>query len=229
MNHPSNTCEFWLEKSCAAAVLSDPELELLSGKVERVSYEKGEILFREGALNSHIFYLRSGLVKMHMKVSDQRNFILNIAKSPCFLGLPTIFGDKVNQYSATALTQCGVCIIDILTFKHMIHHNGAFAYEIIADISRDDLHIFRRYVQLTHKQTPGRLAGVLLFFADEVYNSLQFDLPLARNEVAELLGLSREIVTRALSQFHEDGLIGLDRKQVTILDHDMLKEIYRSG
>ena len=229
MDHSISTCEFCLEKSCAAAVLSHPELDWLSDKVERVKYEKGEILFRESALNSHIFYLRTGLVKLHMKVSDQRDFILNISNPPCFLGLPTIFGDRVNQYSATALTTCGVCIIDITSFKDLIHKNGAFAYEIIADISRDDLHTFRRYVQLTHKQTPGRLAGVLLFFSDEVFKSLRFELPLARQELAELLGLSREIVTRTLSQFKEDGLIDIDKKQIEILKYAMLSDIYRAG
>lgn len=224
-----STCEFCQEKSCAVAVLSHPELEWLSGKVERMRYEKGENLFRESALNSHIFYLKTGLVKLHMKVSDQRDFILSIAKPPCFLGLPTIFGDRVNQYSATALTACSLCIIDVSTFKHLIFHNGAFAYEIIADISRDDLNTFRRYVQLTHKQTPGRLAGVLLFFSEEVFKSLQFELPLDRNELSELLGLSREIVTRVLMQFRADGLISLDKKQISILDPEMLREVYRAG
>jgi len=229
MAHTTATCEFCREKSCAVAVLSHPELDRLGGKVERVSYDKGESLFHEGALNSHIFYLRQGLVKMHMKVSEQRDFILNIATAPCFLGLPTIFGDKINQYSATALNPCGVCIIDISTFKDLILRNGAFAYEIIADISREELHNFRRYVQLTHKQTPGRLAGVLLFFADEVFHSLSFELPLARQELSELLGLSREIVTRALTQFRDGGLIDLDKKQVTILNYEMLKNVFRAG
>ncbi|MBK7407054.1 MAG: Crp/Fnr family transcriptional regulator [Saprospirales bacterium] len=160
---------------------------------------------------------------------EHKEFIWKIAIAPCFLGLPTIFGDRVNRYSATALESSQICMIDLATFNHLILHNGAFGHEIIIDISKDDLNTFRRYVQLIHKQTPGRLAGVLLFFANMVYKNTCFELPLARSELAEVLGLSREVVTRTLMQFKEDGMIDLDKKQVTILKPKVLLEIYRAG
>lgn len=229
MESKVSTCEFCQEKSCAVAVLSNSEQAWMSGTVQRVAYEKGETLFREGALNSHIFYMKKGLVKLHMKVTAERDFILKIATPPSFLGLPTIFGDRVNQFSATALEYTQVCMIDISTFNHLILHNGAFAYEIIADICKEELQTFRRHVELQHKQTPGRLAGVLLFFAKEVYRSPSFELPLDRSELAELLGLSREIVTRTLMQFREDGMIDLDKKHITILQSGQLEAIEQAG
>jgi CRP/FNR family transcriptional regulator len=222
-------CHDCQEKSCAVAVLNDQELEWMSGKVHRILYQKGESLFREGALNGHIFYLKKGLVKLHMKVTDQKDFIFKIAVPPCFLGLSTIYGDRINRYSATALEDAQVCMIDISTFNHLIHHNGEFAYEIISYISKDDLDTYRRHVRLIHKQTPGRLADLLLFFANEVYHAQEYELPLDRSELAEILGLSREIVTRTLMQFKEDGLIDIDKKVVAILDPDMLEEIHRAG
>lgn len=224
-----STCEFCQEKSCAVAVLSNAEQSWMSGTVHRVSFEKGETLFREGVLNSHIFYMKKGLAKLHMRVTDEKEFILKIAVPPCFLGLPTIFGDRINQYSVTAIEPTQVCMIDIATFSHLIRTNGAFAFEIIADICKDDLRTFRRHVMLQHKQTPGRLAGVLLFFANEVYHSPHFELPLDRSELAELLGLSREIVTRTLMQFREDGMIDLDKKSITLLHPEQLEAIEEAG
>ena len=229
MDTKISTCNACPEKSCAVAVLSEQELEWMSGRVQRVVYEKGDNLFHEGALNSHIFYLKKGLVKLHMKVTEQKDFILKIATPPSFLGLSTIFGDRVNRYSASALVPSQVCMIDVSTFNHLILHNGAFSYEIIADICKDDLSTYRRYVQLLHKQTPGRLAGVLLFFSNEVYQNATFELPLDRHELAELMGLSREIVTRTLMQFREGGLIEIDKKQISILKPGVLLDIYRAG
>jgi CRP-like cAMP-binding protein len=229
METKPSVCEFCKEKSCAVATLSNDEQAWMSGTVQRVKFERGETLFREGVLNSHIFYMKKGLVKLHMKVTEDRDFILKIATPPSFLGLPTIFGDRVNQFSATALETTEVCMIDISTFKHLILNNGNFAYEIIADICREELHTFRRHIELQHKQTPGRLAGVLLFFANDVYFSPSFELPLDRSELAELLGLSREIVTRTLMQFREDGMIEIDKKRITILQADQLKAIEQAG
>jgi CRP-like cAMP-binding protein len=229
MDAKVKTCKFCEEKSCAVARLNNTELDLLSENIQHMEFDKGETLFREGALNAHIFYLKQGLVKLHMKVTDERDFILKISLPPCYLGLATIFGDRVNRYSATALEPSRVCIIDINTFNSLIHSNGDFAAEIIADICRDELSNFERYVRLSHKQTPGRLAGSLLFFSDRVYKNLRFELPIDRSELAEMLGLSREIVSRTLTQFHQDGLVDIDKKHVAILDRDMLQEIFEAG
>ncbi|MCB9283559.1 MAG: Crp/Fnr family transcriptional regulator [Lewinellaceae bacterium] len=229
MENKSSRCIDCPDKSCAVAVLNEKELEWMSGKVQRVVYEKGENLFHEGTLNGHIFYLKRGLVKLHMKVTEQKDFILKVATAPCFLGLSTIFGDRINRYSATALEPSRVCMIDVATFNHLILHNGPFAYEILADICKDDLSTYRRYVQLIHKQTPGRLAGVLLFFSKKVYKSDHYELPLDRSELAEFMGLSREIVTRTLMQFREDGLIDIDKKHISILKPMVLMDIYRAG
>ena len=62
-------------KSCAVAVLSDPELEVLSGNIAEVSFRKGATLFHEGALNAHVFYLQRGLIKIHKRASDEREHI----------------------------------------------------------------------------------------------------------------------------------------------------------
>lgn len=217
------------QKSCAMAVLKDSEVETLRGNVVEVAFEKGENLFRENALNAHVFYLKKGLVKIHVKVADNWDFIQKIVSAPSYLGLATVFGDRVNQYSATAIEPTSACCIDIEAFKGLIFKNSKFAYEIIADISKDELCSFRRYVNLTHKQSHGRLAGALLFFAEEVYHDNRFELPLTRKELAEMIGASRENVTRNLSQLKSEGILELDRQEVHILRPESLRSIYRSG
>lgn len=216
-------------KSCAASVLQDHELELMSNNVSEVRFEKGETLFKEDILNSHITYIQSGLVKVHMSATSDKDYILKLVKAPAYLGLSTIFGDRVNNYSATALVATTACFIDIETFKGLIHNNGSFAYEIIADICRNELLDYRSFAVQGHKQTPGRIAGVILYFAEKVYQNNCFELPLSRNEIAELIGISRESVTRALMNFKKDGIIDIDKHWVKVLKMDSLHHIDRAG
>ena len=215
-------------KSCAASALDDRELELMAQNVSEAGFEKGESLIKEGILNSHITYMQSGLVKIHMKASGNKEYILKLVTAPSYLGLSTIFGDRVNNYSATALAPTTACFINIETFKKLIHTNGSFAYEIIADISRNELLDYKRFALQSHKQTSGRIAGVILYFADKVYQNDCFELPVSRNEIAELIGISRESVTRGLMNFKKEGIIDINKHHIQILKMDSLHVIDRA-
>jgi CRP-like cAMP-binding protein len=222
-------CKTCLDGSCAIAALSDAELELLSANINEAQFEPGEQLFKQDTLNAHIVYIKKGLVKVHIRVSEHKDCILKIVPAPTYLGLSTIFGDSINRFTATALEPTAACFIDVRTFKHLINTNGKFAYEIIADVSRDELGIYYRFVDRMHKQIPGRLAGALLHFSEIVYKSDAFELPLTRIELAEYLGASRESVTRQLTLFKEDGIIDLQKNHIRILNRESLRRIYEAG
>ncbi len=229
MTADTPSCKLCQVKSCAVAVLSDKELDVLSGNIQHVSFKKGEIVFKEGLLTSHVFYLKKGLIKLHQQVGEEREAILKICFPTCYFGLSTIFGNRTNLYSATAIEPTEVCMIDYSTFMELIHNNGKFAFEIIAEISKDELNVCKRFISLTAKQTNGRIAGALLFFGRKVYQSPTFELPLNRVELGEFLGISREGVTRGLIQFKQDGLIELEKNRITLLKEDRLKIISKSG
>lgn len=219
-------CEY---KSCAIAELIDVELELLSENITQTTFDARECLFRQGTRNSHILYIKEGLVKVHMQANGSKDYILKLAPAPTYLGLSTVFGDSVNRYSATALVRTTACFIDITTFKELIYANGKFAYQILADIARDELLIFNRYITQMHKRIPGRLAGVLIYFVEKVHHNLTFELPLTRSELAELMGVSRESAIRQLMLFKEDGMITIDKNRISILNLESLKKIYEAG
>ncbi len=221
---PEN-CKLCEVKSCAVAQLNEPELEMLNESVARVRFEAGDKLFQENALNAHVIYLRAGLAKLHTQVGEGRDFILRLVPAPSYLGLATIFGDNVNQYSATALTAVEACCININTFKYLLRNNGEFASEIVSDICRNELLDFKRYASLSSKPLASLVAGVLLYFAEMIFHRRQYDLPLTRTEIAELIGTTREGVTRMISSFKEEGLIGVRRSRISILKPEALKKV----
>jgi CRP/FNR family transcriptional regulator len=82
---------------------------------------------------------------------------------------------------------------------------------------------------LTHKQSYGRLADILLCLADRIFYSQDFLLPLSRKELAELSGISAETVVRMLKKFNDEGLITTEGKNLRILDYQKLKMISEMG
>jgi CRP/FNR family transcriptional regulator len=221
-----SNCDF---KSPAADSLSKLELDQLEENCAQVKFQPGETIFKQDALSSNIVYLRNGIVKLHMKGPD-RESILKIANAPAYLGIPTTVGDRINHYSATALVETTACFIDITAFKEFINKNGQFAYEIILDLCKNELKNFHRFVNQSQKQLNGRIADGLFNIADNVFGgSDEFIMILNRNEFSDLIGSSRESVSRVLTQFHDEGIIQISGKNIKILDRKTLQLISKNG
>ena len=183
---------------------------------------------QQGAFSSNIAYLKKGLAKIHIN-GPYHEQIIKIVKAPEYLGLPNTFGDKINNYSATVLEDSEVCFIDIDAFKYLLANNEKFAYVIILSLCNNDLGSFKKCAVRTQKQIRGNVADVLLDLSSRVYDSNEFEIPIARAEIANLIDKSRESVSRILNEFEKDGIIKLSGKKVEILDKEKLKMIYETG
>jgi len=214
--------------SKAARVLTDMELETLESKCAQVSYSKGEVIFKQDALSTNIIYIKTGLIKLHM-AGNARDQILKIVKAPAYIGIPTTFAENINQYSATALLDTVACFIDVNAFKSFINKNGDFAFEIIVNLCQDVLDNFKRYVNRNQKKTPGRVAESLLFFSEKIFEKEDFEFPLSRNDLGDLICSSRESVSRIINNFNSDGLIGMEGKNIIIKNKKLLEQIAKNG
>ncbi|MEI7980127.1 MAG: Crp/Fnr family transcriptional regulator [Bacteroidota bacterium] len=227
--YKTGTCRDCKEKSCAAAALNLEEIDLVNENRTETSFRKGDIILQEGSMTSHIIYLKSGLVKEYIKNQNEKEQILQIVKKYSYLGLQSLFGDRINHYSYAALEDIKVCYIDINVFNRLIRQNGNFAYEILVSISRDNLNNFHRFMRQSQKNTYGRVADALLYFHKIIYENPAFEIPFSRQEFADLIGLSRESATRALTKFKDEGILSIDGRRIGILNLDLLIQINKHG
>jgi len=226
MNNPA--CKFCDIKSLAALKLNSCELDELGNNSSQVQFEPGEIIIKQDAPTTSVAYVKSGLVKIHIK-GPIREKILNIAKAPVYLCLHSTFGDNVNHFSATAIEKTTVCFIDSITFRNFIRENGDFAYQIIEDMGKGELRNFHNLINNAQKQNMGRVADALLFFAKEIYGSHSFTLPVSRQELADLTGITRESASRILANFYKENIVNLMGRKITILNEALLKQISVNG
>ncbi|MCF6241831.1 MAG: Crp/Fnr family transcriptional regulator [Bacteroidales bacterium] len=221
-------CSMCILKSEATKSLNTGELKILSQNCVEVDFKKDEVLFKQNVLSSNVIYLQSGMVKLIIE-GPQRKQILKLKKAPCYIGLPTTMGDKINHYSAVAIQATRACFIDITTFKKLLRLNPDFSYEIIVELCKSELEQFHRCINLLQKQVFGRLANNLIYFTEELYEMDEYDLPLNRNEFADLVCTSRESISRMLSELDEEKIIKIEGKRIKILNKEMLKKIRDNG
>jgi len=228
-NSKTISCRDCKEKSCAAAVLKTDEIDLVNENSRETQFRKGDIILHEGSMTSHIIYLKSGLVKEYQKGPGDTEQILQIVKKYTYLGLPSLFGDRINHYSYAALSDIKVCYIDLNIFNRLIRENGNFAFEILVSVSRDSLNNFHRFMSQSQKRTFGRVADALLYFSKIIYESESFEIPFTRQELADLIGISRESTTRVLTKFRDDGILRSAGRTIEVINPELLQQISKNG
>lgn len=221
-------CKFCDIKSQAALKLNECQLDVLGNTSSQVLFGPGEIIIKQDVPTSSVAYVKSGLVKIHIK-GPIREKIINIVKAPAYLCLHSTFGDNVNHFSSTAIEKTSVCFIDRTTINNFIHENGDFAYQIIQDMAKGELKNFHNLINNAQKQNMGRVADALLFFAEEIYGSNSFTLPVSRQEMADLTGITRESTSRILTNFNNEKILSIEGRKITILNAPLLKQISING
>ena len=224
-----NKCKDCNEKSCAVSVLNDAELERISRNSSQVRFQKDEMIFKQDSPSSHIIFVKKGIVKEHMTGPNKKEQILKIVKGPAFLRISSKLKYNINSYSATAIIDSDICFIDIHVFKELLYTNPRFGYEVLISVCEDGLYCFNKFVNQTQKQVNGRLAEAILYFSDNIYNSHSFTLPVSKSELADLIGSTRESVTRVLFSFKREHIIKLEGKELSINDREMLEQISKTG
>lgn len=221
-------CKICKLKSAAEKQLTDGELEILGKNCAQASFNPGDIIIKQNSLSTNVVYVKTGLVKLHIN-GPIKEMIMRIIKAPAYLCLPSTFGDKVNHFSATALEATTICFIDLQTFKHFIYNNGNFAYQILLDLSKGQLLSFQNCISNAQKHSQGKIADILLYLSEEIYENKEFVLPISRQDLGDMAGTTRESASRILTELHNDKIINLDGKKVMITNYELLKQISAKG
>lgn len=207
--------------------LSDAELEDIVPHVVKRGLRKDTVVFHEGDPAAAFYIMKAGRVKMYKVSRDGREQVLAI------LGDGQIFGDVPTfdggPYPASAATMVDseIFLIRREDFQELVRRHPEIALKIIRVLGsrlRQALELVR---DLSFKQVPHRLAGLLLKlgqeYGQETDAGLVINLPLSRQDLADIAGTSRETVTRELKKMEREGLLGIDRRQITVRDKERLE------
>ncbi len=209
--------------------LTEDEIDQVTRNSNVVKFERREIIFRQNTRTSHMMFVRSGLVKIYKEGRNNKYIILKISTPGEYLGLMSIYGSEMHQYSASAIIQSEICFVDSIVFNNLIKNNGDFAVKLINTLSASGLFIFERLMSQSHKQLPGRIADVILYFSEQIFKSNDLEFPFTRRELAELAGTTKESFIRTLAEFKNDKIINLEGSRVIINSMKIIKTLSELG
>jgi len=217
-----------LEPDCFQ-LISKEELESLSENRTHVSYLRGEMLFKQGALAPHVLFIQSGLVKVFLQPGPRKVQNLWIARSGDFLAFSSLFEEKVYTYSAVALKDAEVLMIDKESLRYLLKTNPEFGFRITSKNYQSQNHLMEIVASLSYKQMRGKLASALIYLTSEPFSHEQVFSYLTRQDIADFASISVESVIKFLKEFEKDGIIQLDNKRIRVEDQEKLTLISQTS
>jgi len=208
--------------------ITDIALDSICERKFETIFRKGESIISEGDEILHFSYLKSGLAKI-FRLSQNKEQIIAITRPMDFIGILGILTSKTYNYSVMALEDSVTCNMDIELVRNICQTNNNFTFSLFEKVSHIYDKIVIEGIKIRQKHLRGRVSYILLMFANEIYFSNKFELPLTRKEIAEFIGMTTENVIRVFSEFRKDGLIRISGKTIEILDKNRMDNISNFG
>ena len=187
-------------------------------------FKKGELLFKEGDTMTGMFFINTGLVKVHKHWNDDKELILRIARNGDIVGHRGLGTDTIYPVSATALEPTDVCYIDLDFFNSTLKVNPDYLYSLMMFFAAELKESEKRMRNLAHMSVKGRISNALLFLRQKFGISREgsIHLALSRQDLASYTGTTYETLFRVMNELAEEKAIKLDGKSIFILNEDVL-------
>ncbi len=214
------------------ATLTEEERARVAEQVEVVHYAKNQVIHNDGDASQYVWMLLKGKVRIYKEGIGQRPQIIRLLKPDDIFGYRACTVNEPYNSSASALEACTVYRLKREFFNELIRENGAFCYQVMLMMAKDLAISEIQTVNLTQKHIRGRLAESLLLLLknygfEEDGQTLAMLLP--REDLANMSNMTTSNAIRTLSQFAQEGIVGIDGKHVKIINEKALEKISRLG
>jgi len=210
-------------------LISREDLATLSENRTQLSYLKGETVFKQGAFAPHILFIQSGLIRVYLQTGRNKVQNLWISRSGDFLAFSSLFGERTYSYSAVAMKDSELLMIDKESLSKLLHTNPEFGYRITSKNLNSEKHLMDLVASLSYKQMRGKLATALLYLNSETLRSEEVFSHLSRQDIADFASISVESVIKFLKEFEKEGILALDNKNIVVTNSEKLTEISVMG
>lgn len=203
--------------------LDDAELEFIKGYMLEKEVAKGTLILNEGESSDYLFFVVSGLVKVYKTSISGKEQILHIAPPCDSLNDVSTFDGGPSTASMLAMTPVHYYAIRKDDLRTILHNPPQICVNVIKSLANRIRRDAKLVEELSTTQTLARLAK--LFLGRYAGEEATTGLSLNQQDMANLIGASREVVNRALKTMEEKGAITLHRHRVVVADRKILSEL----
>ena len=200
--------------------------QALRAALEPVNFPRAHVIFAEGEPGDRLYIVLSGKVKVGRKSPDGRENLLAVFGPSDMFGELSIFDPGPRTSTATTVTEVSAVTMDRAALREWITKRPEIAEQLLRVIARRLRRTNNMLADLIFTDVPGRVAKALLQLAHDFGTQeggmLRVTHDLTQEEIAQLVGASRETVNKALADFAHRGWLRLEGKSVLILEPQRL-------
>jgi CRP/FNR family transcriptional regulator, cyclic AMP receptor protein len=205
----------------------------LRAEMRSVEIARGERLFSEGESGDKLYIVLDGKIKLTRTAADGRENLLSVLGPGEMFGELSLFDPRARTQAATALTDTRLAALDHQALRAWLTGRPDMALHLLRALAQRLRRTNDVMTDLVFTDVPGRVAKALLDLADRFGvqrpEGLQVNHDLTQEELAQLVGASRETVNKALADFVGRGWIQLAAKSVLLVDLERLRKRARLG
>ncbi len=209
--------------------LCPEELKFINEKKTQLTYLQGETIFKQGAFAPHVLFVVDGLARVYLQTGASRQLNIRLSRSGDFMAFSSVFGEKVHTYSAMAMIDSTICMIEKSAMRELLMQNPDFAMRITSKNFRNENRYLEIIRNVSYKQMRGKLASALLYLSADEFLELDVFKYMTRQDIADFASVTTEVAIKFIKEFEREGIVRLDGRQISILNKDALDEISRRG
>ncbi len=215
-----------LRRAPLFAALDDEAATALRASMAETTLERGDSLFREGEPGDRLYVVTEGKIKLGRTSTDGRENLVAVLGPGEMFGELSLFDPGPRTATATALTEARLLGLGHDDLKPWLSGRPEVAAALLRAIARRLRRTNDTLADLVFSDVPGRVAKALLDlskrFGVQADEGIHVAHDLTQEELAQLVGASRETVNKALADFASRGWLRLEARAVVLLDVDRL-------
>lgn len=201
---------------------------LMADTTEQI-YKKDEIIFREGAFPTGIFYISKGKIKKYKVDKESREHIIYVANTGELIGYHAILAQDRYPDFAAALEESKIAFIPKENFLEVLDQSTVLTNRLLKTLSHEFAVLTNSVTLFSHKSVRERLALQLIVLREkykvDFHEGMPVEINMSREDLASLVGTARENVIRLLTDFKEEGILDTKGRKIIVTNVNKLIEI----
>jgi CRP/FNR family transcriptional regulator, cyclic AMP receptor protein len=206
------------------ATFPEEQLRMLATVVTRKSVPRSTTVMAGGDAGDSLYIILSGRLKVMMSDSDGKEVILSILGPGEFFGEMGLIDDAPRSASVVAMEACELLSITKRDFKKCLAENFDMAMAVMRGLVRRLREADRKIGSLALLDVYGRVARLLLDMSESVNGEKMVTKRLPKQDIAKMIGASREMVSRVMKDLQMGGYIEMRGSNIVLRDTIVLPE-----
>jgi CRP/FNR family transcriptional regulator, cyclic AMP receptor protein len=206
------------------ASFPEDQLRMLTTMVNRRSVSRGTTIMAAGDQIDSLYIVISGRLKVMMSDADGKEVILSILGPGEFFGEMGLIDDSPRSASVVAIEPCELLSIAKRDFKNCLAENFEMTMALMRGLVRRLREADRKIGSLALLDVYGRVARLLLDMAETVNGQKMVTKRLPKQDIAKMIGASREMVSRVMKDLQVSGYIEMRGSSIVLRDSILLPD-----